>query len=107
MKYGVYVVSDSEEDLLDIYRHISQSDSVEKAEQVFVKIEEKCLALSTFPERGHLPPELERIGISEFREIHFKPYRIIYQIIRKDVYILCILDGRRELQELLERRIIR
>ena len=107
MKYNVYVISDAEEDLFEIFRHISQSDSPEKAEQVLRKIEEKCSDLSAFPERGHLPPELERIGISEFREIHFKPYQIIDQIIRKDIYILCILDGRRELQELLERRLIR
>jgi len=107
MKYGVYVISDAEEDLFEIIRHIVQSDSVEKAEQVLRKMEEKCMDLSDFPERGHLPPELERIGISEFREIHFEPYRIIHQIIRKDVYVLCILDGRRELQEILERRLIR
>jgi toxin ParE1/3/4 len=47
--------------------------------------------------RGHTPPELERIGIYEYREIHYKPYRIIYQIIESDVYVHCVLDGRREL----------
>jgi toxin ParE1/3/4 len=43
----------------------------------------------------------------EFREIHFKPYRIIYQIIDKRVFVHCVLDGRRDLQELLERRMLR
>ena len=59
------------------------------------------------PERGHIPPELERIGVFGFREIHFKPYRIVYEIERKGVFIHCVLDGRRDLQELLESRLLR
>jgi toxin ParE1/3/4 len=107
MKYKVYIISDAEEDVLDIYHYVSISDSLEKAEHLLQNIEETCLSLSKFPERGHVPPELDRIGVTEYREIHFKPYRIIYEVVESDVYIHCILDGRRELQELLEKRIIR
>ncbi|MFA6473101.1 MAG: type II toxin-antitoxin system RelE/ParE family toxin [Candidatus Latescibacterota bacterium] len=107
MRYNIYVVSDAEEDLWDIYRYVSLSDSIEKAEYLINKLQETCQYLSESPKRGHIPPELERIGVVEYREIHFKPYRIIYQIIKSNVYIHCILDGRRELQELLERRFIR
>jgi toxin ParE1/3/4 len=107
MKYQVYLISDAEEDILGIYNYISTSDSIEKAEHLLHKIKETCLSLSELPNRGHIPPELNRIGVIEYREIHFKPYRIIYQVIESNVYIYCILDGRRELQELLEKRIIR
>jgi toxin ParE1/3/4 len=107
MKYIVYLISDAEEDVLEIYHYISISDSIENAKQILHKIKETCLSLSEFPNRGHHPPELERIGVVEYREIHFKPYRIIYEIVESNVYVHCILDGRRELQELLEKRIIR
>jgi toxin ParE1/3/4 len=107
MSYKVYLIADAEQDILEIYDSISDSDSPEKAEYVYRKIEEKCLNLSELPNRGHFPPELERIGIYEYREIHYKPYRVIYQIIDKKVYIHCILDGRRELQALLEKRLLR
>jgi toxin ParE1/3/4 len=107
MKYKVYLISDAEEDILGINNYISISDSIEKAEHLLDKIQETCLSLTDLPNRGHIPPELERIGVIEYREIHFKPYRIIYQVIDSNVYIHCILDGRRELQELLEKRIIR
>jgi len=107
MKYKIYIISDAEEDILDIYYYISISDSIEKAEHILQKIKETCLSLSELPNHGHFPPELERIGVIEYREIHFKPYRIIYQVIKSNVYIHCILDGRRELQELLVKRIIR
>ena len=65
------------------------------------------MSLADNPERGRIPPELERIGVYEYLEIHVKAYRIIYQIIDNDVFIHCILDGRRDLLELLEYRILR
>ncbi len=59
------------------------------------------------PDRGHLPPELERIGVLEFREVFFKPYRIIYQIIGNNVYVHCILDDGRDMQDTLQQRVLR
>jgi toxin ParE1/3/4 len=107
MKYTVQLISDAEEDISEIFTYIYLSDSQEKAEQIVLKIEEACSGLIDPSDRGHFPPELERIGVLEYREIHFKPYRIVYQIQKSEVYIHCILDGRRDLQELLEKRVIR
>ncbi|MCG8343889.1 MAG: type II toxin-antitoxin system RelE/ParE family toxin, partial [Chlorobiales bacterium] len=58
-------------------------------------------------DRGHCPPELERIHVREYREIHFKPYKIIYRMHEQKVFIYGVLDGRRNLQELLIERLIR
>ncbi len=107
MKFDVFLISDAEKDIIDIYKYIIFNDSKENAEYVFNKIEETCKSLSSLPDRGHIPPELERIGVMSFKEIHFKPYRIIYEIINKKVFIHCVLDGRRDLQEILEHRLIR
>jgi toxin ParE1/3/4 len=107
MEYKVHFIYESQEDLWDIYKYVSYSDSIEKAEYLIQKLEETCSNLSESPNRGHIPPELAKIGVMEYKEVHFKPYRIIYEISEKDVYIHSILDGRRELQELLEKRVIR
>ncbi|NOY60937.1 MAG: type II toxin-antitoxin system RelE/ParE family toxin [Calditrichaeota bacterium] len=107
MIFQVYIIADAEQDIVDIYDYIALSDSIERAEYVYKNIEDKCSSLSEFPNRGHVPPELERIGIFDYKEIHFKPYRIIYNIIDFKVYVHCVLDGRRELQILLERRLLR
>jgi toxin ParE1/3/4 len=56
---------------------------------------------------GSNPPELEKIGMREFREIIFKPYRIIYSLVKSQVFVYCVLDGRRDLQDLLEERLLR
>ena len=107
MGYSVYLIEDAERGIWELYEYIAQSDSIEKAEYVYTKVKEQCLSLKEHPNRGHFPPELERIGIREYREIHFKPYRIIYQTIEEEVYIHCILDGRRDLPDLLEKRLLR
>jgi toxin ParE1/3/4 len=62
--------------------------------------------LSEFPERGAYPKELVSLGIREYREIFFKPYRIIYRVIDKNIYVLLIVDGRRDMQTLLQRRLL-
>ncbi len=107
MKYQVFLIQDAEDDLFDIYRYILEHDSKESADYVFNKIEELCFSLDELPMRGHFPPELERISVTNYKEIHFKPYRIIYEVEQKKVFVHCILDGRRELRDLLERRLLR
>ena len=56
---------------------------------------------------GNYPPELERINLYNFREIHSNPYRIIYEVMDKIIYIHCILDGRRDVVSILQERVIK
>ena len=107
MKYKVYIISDAEKDLTELYHHVAKYDSPEKADHLLDQIESTCQTLSELAHRGPTPPELERIGIFDYKEVHYKPYRILYQIIDSSVFIHCVLDGRRDLQELLEKRLLR
>ena len=107
MKYRVYIIADAEEDIFGIYKYVADSDSIQRTESLLQNIEERISGLSELANRGHNPPELKRIGIYEYREIHFKPYRIIYQIIDSDIYVHCVLDGRRDLEDLLQERLLR
>lgn len=107
MKFEVFLTADAEEDIFEIYNYVFNYDSPGKADKLFLNLKETCLSLDSFPERGHCPPELDRINIKDYYEIHFKPYRIIYQVRDKKVYIHCVLDGRRNLQEILQDRLLR
>ena len=98
---------DAEEDLFDIYRYLALNDSIEQADRLFEALKRACYSLRTLPLRGHTPPELQDIGVSQFREIRFKPYRILYSIDRTIVTVHCVLDGRRDLQTLLQERLLR
>lgn len=58
------------------------------------------------PLRGVNPRELAELGIREYRQVFFKPYRIIYRVVADRVYIYLIADGRRNMQSLLSRRLL-
>ena len=107
MTYQVLVLAEAEDDIIDIVGYITRADGPERADHILNEIQTSCEKLSDLPGRGHIPPEIERLGVRDFREIHFKPYRIIYQVIGRKVYVHAVLDGRRSLQELLERRLLR
>jgi len=107
MPYRVLFAEDAERDIEDLHRFIAGRDGAETAERILTDIENACAELEEFPARGNIPKELAGIGISEYRELHNKPWRMIYRIMGTDVVVYCVVDGRRDLQSFLERRLIR
>ncbi|HHO76703.1 MAG TPA: type II toxin-antitoxin system RelE/ParE family toxin [Deltaproteobacteria bacterium] len=106
MPFKVLLTSDAARDLNELYDYIAVYDSPRKADYVLKHIEKIFSTLSEFPERGVYPKELLKLGIREYREIFFKPYRIIYRVMDKNVYVMLIVDGRRDMQSLLQRRLL-
>lgn len=106
MPFKVLLTNDATRDLEELYEYISLHDAPEKANYVLDKIESIFTGLSEFPERGAFPKELLALGIRDYREIFFKPYRIIYRVLSKNVYVFLIVDGRRDMQSLLQRRLL-
>jgi len=106
-RHRVHFVDEAERDLADIVHYIAAHDSPAKAGHVLDRLAALCASLAELPTRGHYPPELERLGVTTYREVHFKPYRVIYQVIGGDLFIHAVLDGRCDLPALLERRLFR
>ena len=106
MSFSVLLTDDAVRDLEELYDYIGQHDVPGKADYVLEQIEKVFSSLSENPRRGVYPSELVSIGIKEYREIFFKPYRLIYRIIEKNVFLLLIVDGRRNMQEFLQRRLL-
>jgi toxin ParE1/3/4 len=107
MPLEVFLVEDAERDIEDIYRYIAEHDSIENAGRVVDALEKLCAKLADFPERGNVPRELRGLGITEYREVHHDPYRIIYRVFERRVVVYCVLDGRRDMQSLLQMRLLR
>ena len=105
--YRVIVTSEAEKDIVDIYDYIAKKDTLQNAGYVLDNLESLILSLEKVPERGHYPPELSVQGIKEFKEIIFKPYRAIYEIIGSKVIVHLCVDGRSDMKALLERGLIR
>ncbi len=106
MPFRVMLTNDAARDLEELYDYIALHDAPRKADYVLDQIEKAFSKLSEFPERGAYPKELLTLGIREYRQIFFKPYRIIYRVMEKNVYVLLIVDGRRDMQSLLQRRLL-
>ncbi|RJQ20808.1 MAG: type II toxin-antitoxin system RelE/ParE family toxin [Nitrospiraceae bacterium] len=106
MKYEVRIDNIASEDLYAIYRYVAINDSPAKAEHLLDNLHKAMTALETMPARGSFPSELQRWGISDFREIFFKPYRIVYEMRGKTVFIHAVLDGRRNCEDLLQQRLL-
>lgn len=106
MPFQVKLTHDAVRDLEGITRYIGRHDSPARADHVLQRIERAFQGLSEHPHRGSFPRELMNIGIREYREVFFKPYRIIYRVIDDSVYVLLIANGRRDMQTLLQRRLL-
>ena len=106
MSFSVLLTDDAARDLEDLCDYIDFHDVPYQADYVLEQIEKACSSLSEKPHRGAYPKELLSIGVREYRESFFKPYRIIYRVIENNVYVLLIADGRRDMQTLLQRRLL-
>lgn len=104
--YEVLLTQGAEQDLESIYDYIAEYDCQANADYVLDRVLEVVESLATFPERGAYPKELVALGIRDYRQAAFKPYRLIYRVIGQKVFIYLIADGRRDMQSLLARRLI-
>jgi toxin ParE1/3/4 len=95
-----------QQDLEAIHDHISEFDCIANADHVLDQLMKVVQSLSRFPERGSYPKELVSLGIKEYRQTAFKPYRVIYRVLGKQVLIYLIADGRRDMQSVLARRLL-
>lgn len=105
-QFDVLLTRSAEHDLEEIYDYIAQYDSAMHADQVLDRLLSTITRLATQPQRGTYPNELQALGIREFRQVFFKPYRVIYRVIDNRVVIYLIADGRRDMQSLLARRLL-
>ena len=105
VSYNVLLTDSAVKDLEELDEFILSNDSVDSADYILGKHDDVIGTLEEYPERGDYPPELAAIGIQDYREIFFKPYRVIYRVIENKVYIYLVVDGRRDMQTLLQRRL--
>ena len=106
MRYKVMLTEGAERDLEELYDYIAEFDSPTSADHVLDRLLEVAESLAAFPERGSHPRELLALGIREYRQTFFKPYRVIYRVDANQVFIYLIADGRRDMQALLARRLL-
>lgn len=106
MRFSVYLTDEAANDLELIIECIARHDSQSGAEYVFDSIESAFSVSAEYPDRGSHSKELLELAIRDYREVFFKPYRIMYRIIGNRVYVMLIIDSRRDIRKMLYRRLM-
>ena len=104
--YKVQWTSNAKEDLLNIVAYIKE-DSPSIARDVYQKIKNKANSSNFLPLRGRLVPELQKEGITMYRELITSPWRIMYKVDSDTVYIMAIFDSRQNIEDLLLQKLLR
>lgn len=104
MPYSVVWTNTAKRDLQEITNYIAQ-DSIDSALAILERLQNKATELTEFPQRGRLLPELLDTGVSHYREIISRPWRITYRIEQNTVLVIAIMDSRRNLQTILLNRL--
>ena len=105
-EYDIEWTETARDDLNEIVDYIAL-DSIDNAIKINDKLISKVQSLKYLPIRGRIVPELRKFGIENYQEIIVTPYRIFFKIENKSkVIILGILDGRRDLFQMLIQRFL-
>lgn len=105
-KYLVTWAVVAQNDLKHVTEYIS-IDSPGHAPQILKKIKQKASDLYTMPDRGRIVPELKDQGIHTYRELIIAPWRIIYRVSDTTVFVLSVIDSRRNVEDILLDRFVR
>lgn len=104
--YKVEWTAIAEDDLKRIINHIAD-DNPGNALQILKKTRQKAASLYTVPERCRIVPELQGQGIDTYRELIVDKWKIIYRTSYTIVYVLSVIDARRNVEDILLDRLIK
>jgi toxin ParE1/3/4 len=93
-------------DLQEIAEYIALDSKKIPLEKVDL-IQAEVSRLKKFAKQGRIIPELERISVLTYQELILHPWRIMYRAERETMYIVAVIDGRRNVEDILLRRNIR
>jgi plasmid stabilization system protein ParE len=105
-EYTVYITKNAENDLNEIRDYISQNSPLTSL-KILERIQERIKTLDHFPGRGGYVPELLERNIKDYRQLLETPWKIIYKLENKQVNILTITDSRRNVQDILIKKLIK
>jgi toxin ParE1/3/4 len=105
MQFNVVILKEAEKDLDAVYSYLKNQAGKSIAQKEINLLETAWESLSENPERGSIPRELEVIDTFEYRQIIHKKFHIIYQISEGFAFIFGILNGRRNVSEILSQRL--
>ena len=106
-KFDVQITEGALGDLDAMRSFMAAQRGEDSADEWMTGFDEVINSLEQFPERGSVPPLLVDVGIDTFRQLPMPPYRIVYEVVGKQVFVVLIAHTRRDFQSLLQERLLR
>lgn len=106
MGFSVDLTFGASRDLEEICDHLANLRGADDAARLLDEFLDRIATLESFPHRGAIPPELETLGIHDFRQLHLGRFRMVYRVAGERVFVMLIADGRRDMQSLLQQRLL-
>lgn len=107
MNYKVVILDSAEQDLKEIRDYIIKNFSLHTWQDTYSKIKTSIHTLKNFPHSGKIPDELNKLNLSQYRQVISDINRIIYEVRQEIIFIHIIVDTRRDISSLLTRRLLR
>ena len=107
MSIKVVILESAEHDLKELRGYIVKNFSLEIWQSTYDKLKEAIRNLKTFPLAGSIPEEIEKLNLSQYRQLFSGMNRIIYEVRQDTLYIHIVVEARRDMESLLTRRLLR
>ena len=103
---NVVFLQSAEADLKDLRSYIVKNFGKDVWLTSYGKVKESVAMIQAHPKAGRIPPELESLNLTQYRQVLSGMNRIIYELRDDTAYIHIVCDTRRDLQGLLMKRIV-
>ncbi|MDE2056353.1 MAG: type II toxin-antitoxin system RelE/ParE family toxin [Betaproteobacteria bacterium] len=107
MDFRVVILDSAQQDMKELRAYILKNFSVDTWRTSYAKIKEAIRNLHSFPQAGSIPEEVEKLNLTQYKQVLSGMNRIIYEVRQEIIYIHIIADARRDMTTLLSRRLIR
>ena len=106
MKYEITWAQDAGDELAEIISYIKDNTGKMTAVKIYSKIIEEINRVSKNPKSRMICPLLREFGINYIHQLIIDPWIIYYKAEKNKMEIITIIDGRRNLEEILYKKMI-
>ena len=107
MSFSVMFLRSAEHDLKKLKSYLVKNFGVDTWQASYRRIQETIGTIQTFPLGGNIPEELEKLNLTQYRQVISGMNRVIYEVRQQTIYIHIVCDPRKDMKSLLIKRLLR
>lgn len=107
MSYKIVFLASAEQDMKELKSYVTKNFSPDTWQDTYSRLKDSIRNLKTFPFVGSIPEELERLNLTQYRQVISGMNRVIYEVRQEIIYIHIVADTRKDMKTLLTQRLLR